>query len=111
MKILDRSQVLQELCKATMSYGMYIHALDYRNCIVDSYEFLKAAPYLKIEDHAQVIFDCCGYILFSTEREMLDVYNQTVGDDGPTTTNPYNGSVKVYALTCMPDGQFMHENT
>lgn len=71
----------------------------------------KAAPYLDIAKHMQIMADGTGYMLFDSEEEMDHIYYQTVGDDGPTKLNPYNGSIKIYALTCNPDGQTMNENT
>jgi predicted membrane GTPase involved in stress response len=33
------------------------------------------------------------------------------GEDGPTAMNPYDGNVKIYALTCNPEGKLLNENT
>jgi len=41
----------------------------------------------------------------------LDAYYRTVGDDGPTKLNDYNGPCRIYALTCDPFGQLLNENT
>jgi len=74
-----------------------------------------AAPYLQLGDSSapwisQAIFEGQGFYVGS-EREVQDLYNQTVGDDGPTELNPYDGPVRVYALTFAPDGRTMNENT
>jgi hypothetical protein len=50
-------------------------------------------------------------VLFDTEEELLYAYNRTVGDDGPTKLNPYNGPARVYARTCDQDGNLITENT
>lgn len=112
MKILDHVSALEELCKATKKWGMYI-SIYVPDDIWD--DVSKAAPYLVETDDgnssAQLISDRSGFILFDTEKEMLDTYELTVGDDGPTDTNKYDGPVHVYALTCYPDGQTGNENT
>ena len=61
----------------------------------------------------QALGDGSGYLLFDSEKEMENIYYQTIGDDGPREqyTNKYNGPAKVYMLTCNPDGQTMNENT
>lgn len=71
-------------------------------------ENIKAAPYLA--NNYQVLADGSGYLVFDTEPAMNAYYNLTVGDDGPTKRNPYNGPARVYALTCGPGGT-LNENT
>lgn len=77
----------------------------------DHEELIKAAPYLNLEDDSQIIFDGCAILLFETEEEMQDIFYRTVGDDGPTKLNNYNGKIRVYALTCNPRGLLLNENT
>jgi len=50
-------------------------------------------------------------LLFDTAEERDLYYYQTVGDDGPTKTNPYRGKATVYAATISPEGKTMAENT
>lgn len=99
--------ILSKLCAATKKWGMYISCAEFLG-----YEHL-VAPYLDPEDeaHYQIIDDGAGFILFNTKEEMEDAYNRTVGDDGPTELNPYDGPIRVYALTCGPDGELLTENT
>ena len=73
-------------------------------------ELFKAAPYLNL-NHLQIISDGQALLTFDSEDEMWVFYNQTVGDDGPTKSNPYAGPCRVYALTISPDGIFQNENT
>lgn len=114
MILFHGTQALQALCKATQKWGMFIN-ISYEKCDNPWGEVIKAAPYLhqKGKDpEFQIIGDGYGYLLFDSEEEMHTYYNQTVGDDGPTETNPYsNDLARVYALTCAPDGQFHNENT
>lgn len=74
-------------------------------------EVCLAAPYLKCEKLWQVQFAGVAYLFFDSEEELDRYYNKTVGDDGPTETNSYDGPVRVYALTCDPSGSLMNENT
>lgn len=76
-------------------------------------EWDKAAPYLKFDDNEtmQGVFDGSLILVCETDKERDHLYNQTVGDDGPTTLNPYHGSVRVYALTIDRTGQTLNENT
>lgn len=103
------STLLAALCRQHQMWGMYASIF---NQGLGHEEILKAAPWasegtalwnLTLEDSV--------YLFFSTEEEMLAVYGQTVGDDGPTETNPYNGPARVYALTCDPEGNTHNENT
>lgn len=62
------------------------------------------------EDYHQIMMDGEGFCILDTEEEMRGFYNLIVGDNGPTKSNPYNGPIRVYALTCGPNG-LMNENT
>lgn len=79
----------------------------------DLEEVLKAAPYLERRmsgDVVQVLADGYGVLVYDSVEEMEVDYWETVGDDGPTKTNPYLGPAKVYALTCV-NGELLNENT
>lgn len=102
--LTSSARVLKELCKAKDRWGLYVSFMD-----GDPAEITKAAPYLA--GQARLLFNGSGWIFVETEEEMLHLYRQTVGDDGPTTENPYKGSTKVYALTCSPEGVLLTENT
>jgi hypothetical protein len=62
------------------------------------------------DDYHQIMMDGEGFSIFDTEEEMEAFYDMIVGDDGPTKSNPYDGPIRVYALTCGPNG-LMNENT
>lgn len=104
MKSIALHDVLPELCRATKRWGMY-----YGGSFNDQplQEVKKAAPWMTPSQYV----DGTGWLLFNSELEMLAVYHLTVGDDGPTPLNPYNGPAKVYAATCGPDGKLRSENT
>ena len=112
MKILDHTEALQELTKATKRWGMYLNIPTWDRVFDGNWfqELTKAAPYLSDYNH-QILLDESGYILFDSEEEMNDTYERTVGDDGPTKLNPYNGQARIYALTCSPEGELLNENT
>jgi len=110
---IDNHEILSHVCKATGKWGMLISfAIPSIEDCDDPYgEITKAAPYLTFDNNAQIIGDGIGYILADTREEIYNLYNQTVGDDGPTKLNSYKGLVKVYALTCDSNGNFLSENT
>jgi len=112
MEILDKTKILSRLCKETKKYGMYIAFSDdlYQEKYDPWVEIKKAAPYLA-EDCDQILTDGEAWLLFDDKEDMWNHYNRTVGDDGPTKLNPYNGPAGIYALTCNPHGQFETENT
>lgn len=112
VQILNASEAFKLLCKSTNKWGMYIswYPGDDIN-YVDPKEVYKAAPYLNFDDHTQLLVDAEGFLLFDTEEEMCHYYNMTVGDDGPTHLNPYDGPLSVYARTCNPNGELLNENT
>lgn len=121
MKILSAIKTLSVLCEATKKWGMYI-AFTSSGKDEEYYdEFLQAAPYLNFENHIQFLVEGGGYILFDSEKEMEECYWNMVGDDGPTPNfikerfgikgNDYDGSGRIYAITCDPTGRTMNENT
>lgn len=96
MEILNKIEVLERLCKEANKYGIFISfsdGEDYGRIIAD-------APYLAVVSQiGQVVNDGEGWLLFDTEEEMNNCYNQTE-EDGC-----------VYALTCNSRGQIETENT
>lgn len=74
-------------------------------------DVVKAAPYLLADDDFQYQVGKTAIILCDDEEEMDRLYDMTVGDDGPTELNPYDGPVSVYALTINAKGEFQRENT
>ena len=71
-------------------------------------EILKAAPYLTDD---QAICDGVYILVCSTEEEMYKYYDLTIGDDGPTGSNKYDGEARVYAVTINNKGEMETENT
>lgn len=108
MIALDYHEMVRNVCKATGKWGL---SIEFKFGAGDEIqEIFKAAPYLK-EVSSQILAEERGLLLFDSEEEMERYYDLTVGDDGPTASNPYNGPAKVYAATCSPTGRFLKENT
>lgn len=104
------STLLSALCRQHQMWGMYASLCGSNETHHE--EVLRAAPWAS-EGTAlwNLTLEGCVFLFFSTEEEMRVVYLQTVGGDGPTETNPYNGPARVYALTCDPEGNTHNENT
>lgn len=115
MKKLSVIHAFEYLCRKYKQWGVYISfGTDAEDYDIDTFvkleeELLKAMPYLDDEDY-QLMYDGCGLISCDSEKEAYIIFNQTVGDDGPTKLNSYNGPVSVYALVIGPNG-FETENT
>ena len=84
--------------------GPYADALDDKGRLL-------AAPYLSVHEHFQALADGYAFALCDDFDQAERLYGQTVGDDGPTATNPYAGPVKVYALLIDAQGKARNENT
>lgn len=107
--VTNNSEILSLLCKTKKKYGMFISISRPKSYRIE--EIIAAAPYLAQPIFFDIRMNDSGFIFFDTEEELDHHYLMTVGDDGPTITNPYNGPVRVYALTCGPDGDLWNENT
>lgn len=110
MQALSLTKAFSALCKATGKWGLFIqfHCGDGKD---DWKEIYEAAPFLLNDECLQIVADESGFFLFDDETEMERHYDLVVGDDGPTKSNPYNGPMRIYALTCDPSGQTLNENT
>ena len=114
MKVFnDITEILLELARATGRHYVLLSWCDVDYWIgigqtADSYfdELVKAAPILEIQEDwkLKTTLDCIAFIQCKTSSEALEVYNKTVGDDGPTDLNKYNGPMRVYALIIHPEG-------
>ena len=103
IKFLDKYELVHNFNELA---GKHIMLLRFQFDPRDTDAEFGAVPYLNFEDHAQILMDGEGYVVADTVKELHDIYHQTVGDDGPTYKNPYNGPCLVYALTSTG-----HENT
>ena len=70
-----------------------------------------AAPYIDALAHCQILADEWGVVVCDSEDEVERYFDLTVGDDGPTEANPYDGPDRVYAIVIDPQGELCHENT
>lgn len=110
MRALSHVAAACELAKALGKPVLYInHSGGYDP---DPDRYLAAAPYLRnVDATLQIMADGCGFIVCENEEELERLYELTVGDDGPTKTNPYDGPERFYALTIDANGQPHNENT
>jgi hypothetical protein len=121
MRLLDIHQAVALLAKATGKFCMYINwdgdslhnvfVTEEGKSILIKDVCVPSAPYVKYEEHHQIFFDGKAVVLCETEEEAWKYYHLTVGDDGPTDLNSYDGSIRTYALLCGPDGEMWTENT
>jgi hypothetical protein len=104
---------LMQLVAKTIKKPCIFLSFQYMDESEASYDdMIKAAPYLDWDKHGQAIIDGVAVIICEDYDEMQRLYWMTVGDDGPTKTNPYDGKkARVYALTCNAEGQLENENT
>jgi len=110
MKKLEISEAMQVVARSLEKPCILLHfPSDWES--FDLSEILEAAPYLNWEEHSQMIADEVGIIVCDSYEEMQRLYKLTVGDDGPTKTNPYNGKARIHALTCNAQGELENENT
>ena len=107
MIMLDSNELFTAYCKAYNKFGLYISFDEEEKWD----EIIKACPFLTKEEHYNIFLNGFGYVFFDTKEEMEKAYESTVGDDGPTKLNSYNGLARVYALTCDNTGQLLNENT
>lgn len=113
MKKLSAISWACETAKALKKPCMYIN-ISYSYDDIEKYDpkqIILAAPYLSFEDDTQLISDNYGLLVFETEEERDEAFWQTVGPDGPTKTNKYDGPCSIYALTIDSDGITQNENT
>lgn len=112
---LDHMGLFALACRLSRKWGLFlsIDAGDYDDTndgLVGKNGVLNAAPYLHTNS-----FNGEGwraqYLLFDTKEDMERCYWATVGPDGPTETNDYDGNATIYAVTCSPAGQLLNENT
>lgn len=109
----ENDKVLSLLCKFKKKWGLYLAVPANWDDVVPSRqnELQKAVPYLNRDQVFELLLQGSVYLFCDSEEECYRYYEQTVGDDGPTETNPYDGPVRVYALTCDPNGELQAENT
>lgn len=109
MKSLNSMDLFTAHCGATKRWGMMISFIPPQED--EEWDgFRLACPYHG-ELSVQHMCDGEAFLFFDTEVEMRSYYERTVGEDGPTATNPYKGPFRVWAMTCGPDGRARSENT
>jgi len=114
-EMLDRDDVLRALCRLKGKYGMLLHlrqaSPEARRDFFGPNDAVRPAPYLTRDDIIAGQFDDFMWTFFDTREDMEACYEATVGPDGPTPSNRYDGPACVLAVTCGPDGELLNENT
>lgn len=108
MKVIKDNEQLSLVAKGLKKPLLWLSA--------GSFEFTgnphPAAPYLGTGDALMELYVNGGVLLVCDDmKEAWSLYKQTVGDDGPTATNPYNGEERIYAMLVDADGKIITENT
>lgn len=101
MKVFSEHEFVAVYCKAAHKWAIWF-GLPHD---VPPLEARRAAPWLP-----PGTLPGSGVAVFDTQQAAEEAFWATVGDDGPTKTNPYSGPAKVYACLVGPDG-LMSENT
>lgn len=123
VEYLTFKDVFPLICKSEKKWGMYI---SFRNSEEKTEEIIKAAPYLDYslywknpnkKNHktlngiSNILVNECGILLFDTQEEMNDYYFKTIGDANlGAYNNDYEGTARVFAMTCDPKGNLKSEN-
>ena len=110
------SDILAALCKVNGKWGLYLEpGVELEDLPQDKFDeaFKLAAPWVPDDCWVQteVLLNGRAFVLFETELEARVAFESTVGDDGPTERNPYDGPYKVYALLASPEAGALTENT
>ncbi len=113
MRALTVQEAAQELARLLRKPVLFIapHMPECSECDDPVTEMVKSAPYLAPDEFMQILADEHGIIVCDDEAELERLFSQTVGDDGPTDSNPYHGPGNTFALTIAATGETMNENT
>jgi len=111
MKAVTRLEMAEFSARST---GRWVVMASHTFDKADRSELHLAAPWVTALDiHDRVEFEITGEIvlLFDSEEDARMAFDVTVGDDGPTVSNPYNGETRVYACLISPSSGAVTENT
>lgn len=113
---MNATTVQQHLCKAANKFGLYL-GFDtdfYFDKFVanDKHDEIDRATNgrLTLKNASESIREGQSLLLFDTEEEMHNAYEDIVGKDGPTKQNSYDGELRVYAMTISNEGEIWTEN-
>lgn len=111
MHIMTQHDVVEYVARTLGKPCLYVSFGAQYGADYDYTEICKAAPYLSIVKHGQALIEGRAIIVCESEDEAYELFNQTVGNDGPTPANPYDGNARVYACIYSADGEPQTENT
>lgn len=107
---LDHVAVIEAAVRSVGAWCLY---LSVSSSADDTDDIACAAPYLDSIDGEAWFRLSTGEPLyvFGEEADLRRMFEATVGDDGPTATNRYDGPARVYAMLVSPTDGVMTENT
>ena len=113
MRHIDMAEIIKRAIRFSGKPSLYLAYYSEEETTVtdESVEVRRAAPYLTQAEALLLVADGGVLLEFEDAAEMQRCYQLTVGDDGPTATNPYAGSARVYACSYSALGQLLTENT
>lgn len=113
MRAISLTHVAENLAKALKKPLLFLAFPHEKLDDLPWTEIQKAAPYLRMDDNetSQALCDGYAFIVCDSDEERDRLFDLTVGDDGPTNANNYDGPARVYALTINDKGQSLNENT
>jgi hypothetical protein len=123
MTILDRSEVLQAVCKAHGKWGMLIEIAFPADFHLEkvSRELEKATMGLINSENfgsmaQDIVLSYLGtsahYALFDTQAELDDAFERRVYGDDNSEDHPYQGPLyTIRCLTCDTNRELMNENS
>lgn len=99
----------QFISKKEKCYGLFLSWVFDSSIPPD--ELKKAAPFLTDEQVQELWANEMLFLYSPYDTSVYFCFYQTVGDDGPTNTNHYDGPARVYAVVIDKNGNLMTENT
>ena len=113
MKFVNNDHDLFALaCKAKNMHGLLLSFTEPDdNKHTSDTELRRAAPFLTEDQVWAMQENGTVFIFATTEKAIFKLFDQVVGDDGPTPVNDYCGSARIYAATVDSNGEWQTENT
>ena len=109
----DDIDLFKILCDKLDKWGLYIsfgwddedQGFEFFDGVVEA-----TGGLLDRKDTHNALFNGYAYFLYDTWEDSYHAFKKVVGKDGPTDINPYDGPVKVFAMTVSNDGEIQTEN-
>src|SRR4249919_1611152 len=105
-EVWEFTDVIPHVCCTRGDWALYLSVSGQTPSVS---ELRKCVPYLSYDDAVTLLTG--PVVIFGDKEDILRWFWATVGDDGPTKTNPYTGPAKVFATTWGDDGLGRNQNT